>query len=232
MSATAGLTLRDVQIQVPDGLGTRILLDHAALDVAPGEVVVITGSSGSGKSTLLAVAGLLRRPAGGDVIVGGVPTSDLSERRRTAVRKARIAIVYQSGNLMPSLTAREQLELVAHINGEHGAGARGRADALLHDLGVHGAATRLPTQLSGGERQRVGIARALMGRPSVLLADEPTAALDPALSAEVAGLLADAAHRAGLATVIVSHDEAPLARADRHLHLADGALEEITAVPG
>jgi len=226
------LALRAVTVEIPDGPATRTLLDAVELEVAPGEVVVITGASGSGKSTLLAIAGLLRRAPSGEVIVADTPTSALAERRRTALRREHVAIVYQSANLLPSLTAAEQLELVGHIGGARRAAARRRARSLLHELGLGvGAAGRLPAQLSGGERQRVGIARALMGRPTILLADEPTAALDGALSAEVAALLAAEARAHELATLIVSHDDAPLAHADRHLHLAGGTLGAPPSAP-
>jgi putative ABC transport system ATP-binding protein len=225
------MTLREVCVEVPDGLGTRVLLDHVDLEVRPGEVVVVTGGSGAGKSTLLAVAGLLRRPLSGEVIVGDVPASALSERRRAELRKHHVAIVYQAGNLLPSLTSREQLEIVGHISGASRVQTRRRADALLRELGLLDAALRLPAHLSGGERQRVGIARALMGQPSVLLADEPTASLDAALSAEVVALLTEHTRRAQLATVIVSHDTAPLSRADRHQHLAGGKLERVATMP-
>jgi putative ABC transport system ATP-binding protein len=225
---TAGdepLQLRGLCAEVPDGRATRVLLDDVDLAVAAGEVVVVTGASGSGKSTLLALTGLLRRPAGGDVVVRGESTNSLSERRRTAVRREHLAIVYQSANLLPSLTAREQLEIVGHIRGERRRSARARADRLLHELGLDGRAGQLPGQLSGGERQRVGIARALMAEPAVLLADEPTASLDHALATEVAQQLARAVRDHGMAAVIVTHDDEPLAYADRHLHLAHGALE-------
>jgi putative ABC transport system ATP-binding protein len=220
------LELRDVRVTVPDGPRRRVLLDGAGLQVAPAELVVITGASGSGKSTLLAVAGLLRAADAGEVLLGGAPTAGLSERQRTRLRRERVAIVYQSANLLPSLTAREQLELVGHIAGERRAAARQRADALLDELGLADHAGQLPAQLSGGERQRVGIARALMARPTVLLADEPTASLDPDLSAEVAAMLATQTRARGLASVVVTHDDAPLAHADRCLHLASGRLIE------
>jgi putative ABC transport system ATP-binding protein len=225
-----GLSLRGLTAAVPDGSDTRVLLDHVDLDVAAGEVLVITGPSGSGKSTLLALAGLLRRPVEGDVLIGGVPTASLSERRRTELRRNHIGIVYQSASLLPSLTAREQLELVGHIDRQRRSAARARADQLLADLGLTGRADQLPAQLSGGERQRVGIARALMAEPTVLLADEPTASLDPALAADVSALITEEAHRRGLATVIVTHDDAPLGRADRHLHLAGGELSTVESV--
>jgi len=222
----SGLELVGLHIAAPDGEHTRILLDGVDLSVAAGEVVVLTGSSGSGKSSLLAVAGLLRRPAAGDVLVGGTSTEHLSERRRTLLRKQHIGIVYQSANLIPSLTAREQLELVAHVNGVKRRVARDRAAQLLTGVGLVHRLDALPGQLSGGERQRVGIARALMSEPSVLLADEPTASLDPDLAADIAALIADEAHRRELATIIVTHDDAPGRHADRTLHLAAGALTE------
>jgi putative ABC transport system ATP-binding protein len=213
-------------VTVPDGPRRRVLLDGAGLHVEPAELVAITGPSGSGKSTLLAVAGLLRAADAGEVLLAGTPTAGLSERQRTRLRRERVALVYQSANLLPSLTAREQLELVGHIAGERRASARSRAGALLAELGLADHAGHMPAQMSGGERQRVGIARALMARPAVLLADEPTAALDPALSADVAALLAAQVRVRGLAAVVVTHDDAPLAHADRHVHLASGQLIE------
>lgn len=224
------LELRDVRVTVPDGPRRRVLLDGATLPVGPAELVAITGASGSGKSTLLAVAGLLRAADAGEVLLSGTPTAGLPERRRTRLRRERVALVYQSANLLPSLTAREQLELVGHIAGERRAAARERAAALLSDLGLADHAGHMPAQLSGGERQRVGIARALMARPAVLLADEPTASLDPDLSADVAAMLAAQVRARGIAAVVVTHDEAPLAHADRHVHLAGGQLIEPASV--
>jgi putative ABC transport system ATP-binding protein len=223
----SALSLRGVYAAYPDGAGVRVLLDHVDLDVAPGEVVVVTGASGSGKSTLLALAGLLRRPADGDVLIAGTSTARLSERKRTALRAERIGLIYQSANLVPTLTAREQLELVGHIAGAPRAATRARADDLLAELGLTTRAGALPAQLSGGERQRVGIARALMGRPQVLLADEPTASLDPALAEEVAAMLAEQTRKHQLATVIVTHDDAPRRHADRHLALHGGTVQEL-----
>jgi putative ABC transport system ATP-binding protein len=223
------LRLRGIRVDLPDGRATRSVLGGVDLDVAAGEVAVVTGVSGSGKSTLLAVAGLLRRADAGEVAIDGVGAAGLSERRRTAIRRRHVAIVYQSANLVPALTACEQLELVGHLQGERRASARARAAALLDELGLGAHRGQLPGQLSGGERQRVGIARALMARPSVLLADEPTASLDPALSAEVASVLAEQARRQGAATLVVTHDDAPLRLADRHLHLTAGRLEAAVA---
>jgi putative ABC transport system ATP-binding protein len=222
---TDPLVCTDLVVTYPDGPDRRVILDHLDLRVAPGEVVVVSGESGAGKSTLLTVAGLLKRSDAGEVTVAGTPASGLSERARTALRREHIAFVYQSANLLPSLTAVEQLQLVGHIRGERHAATRHRATELLEELGLAARAHQLPAQLSGGERQRVGIARALMASPQVLIADEPTASLDPERARSVADLLADAAHAHGIATLVVSHDDAPLRRADRHLRLAGGVLE-------
>jgi len=223
ISAQPVLALRGIRAVVPDGAGERVLLDAVDLDLHAGEIAVITGRSGGGKSTLLSLAGLLRKPVAGDVLIDSESTATMSERGRTRLRGKRIGIVYQNANLLPNLTALEQLEVVAHVLGRR-KGATDRARALLADLGVGGQQTSLPGQLSGGERQRVGIARALMAEPSILLADEPTAALDPELADQVSDLLARVTRDRGLATMIVTHDEAPLAHADVRLHLADGQL--------
>lgn len=227
---SSGLRLEGLTASVPDGEGTRVLLHRVDLTVEPGQVVVVTGPSGSGKSTLLALAGLLRRPPAGEVVVGGLLTAALSERRRSQLRGRHIGIVYQSANLLPTLTAIEQLELVGRLTGQPRRAATARATDLLAQVDLAAHAGKLPAQLSGGERQRVGIARALMANPTVLLADEPTASLDPELGREVTALLRRQTTARGLATVVVTHDDAPLAIADRHLHLARGSLVERAVV--
>lgn len=224
---TTPLELDALRVTVPDGDAERVLLSRVDLAVDAGEVVVLTGASGSGKSTLLAIAGLLRHAQDGDVLVDGRSTHDLSERQRSTIRGERIGIVYQSANLIGSLTAREQLEVVAHIAGSKRADARRRSGELLETVGLEHRMDALPRHLSGGERQRVGIARALMAEPSVLLADEPTASLDPDLSTDITRLIAEETHRRGLAALLVTHDDAPLAVADRHVHLEAGALHEL-----
>ena len=224
MTNQPALSLDGVRVAFRDGVDERAVLDDLSLDVAGGELLVVSGRSGAGKSTLLAVAGLLRRADHGDVRIDGVSTAALNERRRSVVRRDHIAFVYQSANLLPSLTAIEQLQLVGHIRGTRPAATRAKAQALLDDLGLGERSHQLPNQLSGGERQRVGIARALMAEPDVLIADEPTASLDPTRAEGVAALLATAAHDRGIATLVVAHDEVTRRRADRHLVLADGTL--------
>lgn len=225
MSAVgSALLLRDIAVAVPDGPETRSILRGAALDLAPGEVVGLTGASGSGKSTLLAVAGLLREPDRGSVVVAGVETGDRSGRALARLRREQIGFVFQSASLFPALTATEQLELVAHLAGRLDRGARQRAAALIEAVGLRHRGDARPAELSGGERQRVGIARALMGEPAVVLADEPTAALDDRRGREVLGILAAEASARGAAALVVTHNPAQLPDGTRRLHLAHGIV--------
>ena len=223
-SSQPALSLRDVSVAFPDGSTSRTILDHLDLDLRSGEMTVISGRSGSGKSTLLTIAGLLRRPDSGEVVIAGASTAAMGNRARTRMRRDHVAFVYQSANLFPSLTAIEQLELVGHVHGEHARASRARARELLATVDLADRADQLPNQLSGGERQRVGIARALMARPSILIADEPTASLDPERAETIAGLFADATREHQLATLIVAHDAIALSHADAHLRLEHGQL--------
>ncbi|PSJ26365.1 ABC transporter ATP-binding protein [Streptosporangium nondiastaticum] len=227
------MSLNSVTLTYPDGDRRLTALDAVSLDVAPGELVAVAGPSGSGKSSLLAVAATLLRPDEGRVTVAGQDTGPMSARALTSLRRERIGIVFQQANLLPSLTAEEQLLAVAHLRGGIGglrgrsvrAAARERAAELLESVGLDAAKRRRrPHQLSGGERQRVNIARALSGGPSVLLVDEPTSALDHERGERVVELLAAVTRAHGTATVLVTHDRALLGRADRVLTMADGRL--------
>lgn len=217
----AGLVLDDVCLRLGDGAGTVTALDHVRLSVAPGEFVAVIGPSGSGKSSLLAVAGGLTTPDTGTVRIAGTEVRALGTRARTRFRLQHIGFVFQSGNLLPALTAVDQLRLVARLSG-----ARRDPAELLAAVGMADKAGRRPEQLSGGERQRVGIARALVGAPKVLLVDEPTAALDRARSADIVDLLAAETRAASVATVMVTHDHDIIDRCDRVLHMVDGTLTE------
>ncbi|AZQ74052.1 ABC transporter ATP-binding protein [Streptomyces luteoverticillatus] len=219
------LSLQDAVLTYPDGDHTLTALDRVSLDVAPGELVAVVGPSGSGKSSLLAVAATLRRPDTGRVVVAGRDTGAMGAKERTALRRERIGIVFQQPNLLPSLTAEEQVLAVAHLRGASVRAARARAAELLESVGLDAAKRRRrPHQLSGGERQRVNIARALFGGPAVLLVDEPTSALDHERGERVVELLAEVTRRHRTATVLVTHDRGLLGRADRVLTMRDGRL--------
>lgn len=226
MTAAPTLALAGVTVRVPDGDDTRTILDAVDLEVAGGEVVALTGASGSGKSTLLAVAGLLRTPDDGRVSVAGRAATGLRPKALTRLRGEAIGLVFQSASLFPSLTAREQVELAAHVAGRLDRDARDRARELLVAVGLEHRLDARPAHLSGGERQRVGIARALVNGPALLLADEPTGALDEARGREVMDLLVAEAAARGVAAVIVTHSPDQLPAGTRRVHLADGHLAE------
>jgi putative ABC transport system ATP-binding protein len=218
------LNLTDILVTVNDGPDQLDILDGVDLTVDSGELVVITGASGSGKSTLVAVAGLLRRPDRGQVVITGEELAGATDRQRTTARRDRIGLIFQSANLLPSLTAVEQLELVAHLDGRITEADREQARTLLDTVGLADRMHHRPSQLSGGERQRVAIARALMGDPSVVLADEPTAALDESRGREIMALLADLTEHRRTATVVITHAPHQLAGPRRTLQLHDGRL--------
>jgi ABC-type lipoprotein export system ATPase subunit len=199
------------------------VLDGADLEVAPGELVAVVGRSGSGKSTLLHLLGGLDRPEAGSIAVAGERVDGRSERELTQIRRRRIGFVFQFFHLVPELTGEENVLLPARLPGtRNGAVARGRE--LIVRLGLEEAARRLPHELSGGEQQRLAVARALVHDPPLVLADEPTGNLDAEAGAVVLGLLRAAAREAGRAVVVVTHDEAATAQADRVLSLRDGRL--------
>lgn len=218
------LQLTDIHVTVTDGPDQLTIIDGIDLDVAAGELLAITGASGSGKSTLVAIAGLLRRPDRGQIIIDGNNLTNASDRHRTTTRRNRIGLIFQNPNLLPSLTAIEQLELVAHLSGKITDNDRDQAHTLLDTVGLHDRKHHRPSQLSGGERQRVAIARALMGNPTVVLADEPTAALDEPRGREIMALLADLTQQQGTATILITHTPHQLTGPHRRLHLRDGRL--------
>lgn len=220
------LSLEDITLTYADGEGRLTALDGVGLDVPAGTLTAVVGPSGSGKSSLLAVAATLVTPDRGRVVVGGTETGSLSAAERAELRRRRMGIVFQQPNLLASLTALEQVELMARLDGRgRSGGVRERAGELLDTVGLSGLAHRRPHQLSGGQRQRVGIARALMNEPAVLLVDEPTSALDHERGAAVLDLLGRLTREWGTATVLVTHDRARLSIADRVVELMDGRTE-------
>ena len=224
MTEHAALELTGVTLRVGVGDAAVTALDRVDLLARAGEFLAVVGPSGSGKSSLLAVAGALTRPTSGTVRIDGTDLAGLSARALTRLRRDRIGYVFQSANLMPSLTAREQLLLPMHLSGRLDAAARRRADELLEAVGMAHRAGRRPHQLSGGERQRTGLARALMTQPALLLVDEPTSALDRERAREVVALLAAQSRLRSTATVMVTHDSGVLDLVDRSRRLQDGRL--------
>ncbi|MFF4172517.1 ABC transporter ATP-binding protein [Streptomyces sp. NPDC001744] len=223
------LVLDDVTLTYPDGDGRLTALDAVSLTVPAGTLTAVVGPSGSGKSSLLAVAATLVAPDRGRVAVAGTDTGALTPAARAELRREHIGIVFQQPNLLPSLSAAEQVQVMAHLSGRAPKAARGRALELLDAVGLADLAGRRPHQLSGGQRQRVNIARALMNEPSVLLVDEPTSALDHERGAAVMDLLTRLTAERGTATVLVTHDRAHLSRADRTVAVRDGRLTEPVA---
>ncbi|WP_031069128.1 ABC transporter ATP-binding protein [Streptomyces sp. NRRL WC-3742] len=218
------LELDRITLTYPDGDGRLTALDEVSLTVPKGSITAVIGPSGSGKSSLLAVAATLITPDSGRVVVDGTDTTGLGRAELTALRRSRIGIVFQQPNLLPSLTAVEQLQVMAHLDGRAPRSALPRALELLDAVGLRDQATRRPHQLSGGQRQRVNIARALMNDPTVLLVDEPTSALDHERGAAVLDLLADLTHRRATATVLVTHDRTHLTTIDQVAEVRDGRL--------
>lgn len=202
-------------------------VDNVDLQIKPGEIVLIMGPSGSGKTTLLSMAGLLLKPTSGVVSVNGVLTSALNQRQLAQLRLRSIGFVFQAYNLIASLSARENVELVMNMAGTNGAKAPQRSLELLSLLGLEQRADHLPADLSGGQKQRVAIARALANDPPLILADEPTGNLDSKTGREVMELLCCGLGRdQGRSIVIVTHDHRLREIADRVLWLEDGQLQE------
>ncbi|MFG2720857.1 ABC transporter ATP-binding protein [Streptomyces sp. NPDC048416] len=221
---TPPLLLDGVTLTYPDGEGRLTALDAVSLSVDAGTVTACAGPSGSGKSSLLAVAATLVTPDSGRVVVAGTDTASLAPAQQAALRRERIGIVFQQPNLLPALTAAEQLQVMSHLSGRKPRETRARALELLTAVGLAGQAHRRPHQLSGGQRQRVNIARALMNEPAVLLVDEPTSALDHERGAAILDLLLTLARERGTATVLVTHDRTHLERMDAVVTMADGRL--------
>jgi predicted ABC-type transport system involved in lysophospholipase L1 biosynthesis ATPase subunit len=209
---------------VSKSFGRISALREASLRVAPGEAVVITGRSGSGKSTLLALIGGLDRPDSGRVRIDGEPI--WNDRRPARARREVVGFVFQRHLLLQTLSAQANIEVPLLGAGMHRAQRRERARELLDAVGLADRATHIPAQLSGGERQRVAIARALANEPRLLLADEPTGALDSATSERILDLLFGLRDRLGMTMILVSYDAAIGARADRTVTIADGVLRD------
>jgi putative ABC transport system ATP-binding protein len=227
MTSMNALELDTVRKTYGEGEQQVVALDDVSMQVANDEMVILVGPSGSGKTTLLTVAGALLQPTSGRVVVGDEDIGTLDGKKLAAFRRDRIGFVFQSVNLVPFLTARENLLVVRDFGGSRiDRAAKERADQLLDELGLGGRADNLPSQLSGGQKQRVAIGRALMNDPALVLVDEPTSALDSELGQQVMELLRREVKDRGVAAIVVTHDERVLDYGDRTVRIVDGVLEE------
>ena len=221
------LQLRKVCRGYAEGHGQRPVLARAELALLPGEVVALLGASGSGKSTLLNLAAGIDLPDAGEVCFDGRDLARLSETARTRLRRRQVGIVFQFFNLVPTLTVAENARLPLELNGLADAAGLARVASLLDAVGLADASRRWPGELSGGEQQRVALVRALVHRPKLLLADEPTGALDAENGVRVLDLLLRLAREHAATVLIVTHAAEVAAAADRRLRLADGRLHAV-----
>ena len=220
MSIDASITVDSVVVEHQTSSGPVRALDGVSFRVAGGSSVAITGPSGGGKSTLLGVIGGLAQPTSGTVRIGDSKISDMSERDRSDFRRSHIGFVYQADNLLPFLTLLENVGLQLALNGK--SSGAGRSLAVLANLGLAGLAYRLPDHLSGGQRQRASVARAIVNEPQIILADEPTGALDAANAVGVIDLLLGMQQEIGATLIMVTHDRDAAGRLDRQIQLRDG----------
>lgn len=214
------LTLRGIR----KSFGTLEVLKGIDLDIGQGEVVSIVGPSGAGKTTLLQIMGTLDRADSGTVVIGGTDVSRLGQKALARFRNQHIGFVFQFHQLLPEFTALENVMIPALIGGARRRDARQRAEELLAFMGLSERASHKPAELSGGEKQRVAVARALVNRPAVVMADEPSGSLDTANKAELHKLFFDLRDRLGQTFVIVTHDEELARTTDRTVHMRDGRI--------
>ncbi len=221
------LYLKQVDRHYPQADGFLEILQGTDLAIWPGELVALVAPSGTGKSTLLHVAGLLEKPDGGEVYIGGVPTAGLDDEGRTRLRREDIGFVYQFHHLLPELSALENVVIPQLIRGYAKSVARDRASQILTFLGLGERLIHRPSELSGGEQQRVAIARAVANAPRLLLADEPTGNLDPHTSGHVFQTLMAIVRASRLAALIATHNMDLAAKMDRRVTIRDGKVVQL-----
>jgi putative ABC transport system ATP-binding protein len=219
------LQMRNVRKVYSMGDNDVVALDHAELSVAADEIVALVGPSGSGKTTLCSIAGGILSASDGSVAVGDEDITHYTDKQLTKFRQNQVGFVFQTINLVPFLTARENLLVVDEMGRREGRPARDRADRLLGELGLGDRAANLPGQLSGGQMQRVAIGRALMNEPSLVLFDEPTSALDTEVGGQVMALIREEMKSRGTSAIVVTHDERITEYCDRTVHITDGVLD-------
>ena len=224
---TFALETQNIQKIYSSGNLSVTAVDHVSIGVHPGEFVALVGPSGSGKTSLLAILAGLLAPSSGSVVIDGHDMVQLSDKARTQFRKEKIGFTFQSNNLIPYLTAVENVELMLRLNGKNGKAGRKRAQELLERLGLGDRLNNLPGQLSGGQQQRVAIARALVHDPAVVLADEPTASLDTERANQVVETFANLIHEQNRAGIMVTHDLRMVKYVDTVIQMMDGKVIQI-----
>lgn len=224
MSETVVLEARDIAMQLGQGAAKVRALKGVSVTLKAGELTLLMGPSGSGKTTLLSILGCILTPTSGSVTIAGKSTHDLDPEQLARLRRQHIGFVFQSYNLFPTLTAEENVRLALDVRGVGRAAMRQMARAALISVGLGHKLGSYPSNMSGGEQQRVAIARAVAGAPSLILADEPTAALDGENGQSVMALLSDIAKRDGRAVLAVTHDQRTLPFADRIVRIEDGII--------
>ena len=220
----AAIIVRDVTKTYAEGGASVRALRGVDLEVHSGEIVMLVGPSGSGKTTLLSIMGCILQASSGSIRIAGQEVGHLRENELPRVRLDHIGFVFQGFNLFPTLTAGENIELMLDLKGIRGPQARKRAYELLERVGLADKFDVVPANLSGGQKQRVAIARALAGDPKIILADEPTAALDSHAGRTIMEMMRDLAHERGRAVLIVTHDPRVLEFADRTIRIEDGMI--------
>jgi putative ABC transport system ATP-binding protein len=223
---SSAISVRNVTKEFVEGPNRVQVLHGVDFDIDPGEVVLLMGPSGSGKTTLLSIMGCILRATSGSVQIGGREVATLSERELPAIRLQNIGFIFQGFNLFPTLTVGENVELALDLKGVRGSKAKQEAGWLLEQVGLAAKRDSFPSDLSGGQKQRVAIARALSGSPGVILADEPTAALDSQSGRNVMEMMRELAHKHGRGVVVVTHDNRVLEYGDRIVHMEDGRIAE------
>ncbi len=224
MSETPVLEARGIVKELGQGAGKVIAVKGADITLNRGELVLLMGPSGSGKTTLISILGCILSPTSGTVAVAGVDTADLSPDQLATLRRNHIGYIFQSYNLFPTLTALENVRIALDVAGVKGSAAIEQAKAAMTSVGLGHKFNSYPANLSGGEKQRVAVARAISTEPSIVLADEPTAALDGVNGHGVMRLLADIARQQNRSILVVTHDPRTLAYADRVIHIEDGRI--------
>jgi len=220
------LQIKNLKRSFHQGHKTVEVLRGINLEVESGQLVALVGASGSGKSTLLQAAGLLDSGFDGGITIDGIDASQLSEEKRSSIRRDKLGFIYQFHHLLPDFTALENVALALKLKGQGDLAAQKAAKEILLELGLGERLDHVPAKLSGGEQQRVAIARAIVGKPALLLADEPTGNLDEETAGRVLELFLKIVRDRGLAAIIATHDKALAASLDRKIHLSEGKLQE------